>query len=183
MTKIFNLKSSLFVAAALSLPMAPALALDKAQYKAEKDRIEATAKTDKTACDAMSGNAKDVCVQEAKGREKLAKAELEATHTGKPRDQEKLAKARAETAYDVAKEKCDDKAGNEKDVCVKEAKAARDKAMADVKASKKATSARADATDDKRDAQYEVAREKCDALAGDAKDSCVAKAKSQNGKS
>jgi hypothetical protein len=34
----------------------------------------------------------------------------------------------------VAKEKCDDKAGNEKDVCVKEAKAALVRAKADAKA-------------------------------------------------
>lgn len=183
MTTIINLKSSLLIAAACALPIAPAMALDKTQYKAEKDRIEETAKTDKKACDAMSGNAKDVCVEEAKAREKVAKAELEASYTGKPRDQEKLAKARADAAYDVAKEKCDDKAGNDKDVCVKEAKAAKDKAMADLKASKKSTSARSDATDDKRDAQYDVAREKCDALAGDAKDRCVANAKANAGKS
>lgn len=183
MNKTFNFKPSLVLAAVLALPVTQAMAMDKAQHKAEKERIEATYKTDKAACDSMSGNAKDVCVQEAKAREKVAKAELEASFTGKPRDQEKLAKVKADTSYEVAKEKCDDKAGNDKDVCVKEAKAAKEKAMADIKATKKSTSARADAADDKRDAQYKVAREKCDALAGDAKDACIANAKANNGKS
>jgi hypothetical protein len=178
-----NLKSSLCIAALLALPLGSAMAMDKAQYKAEKERISAAEKADKKACDSLSGNAKDVCIQEAKAKDKIAKAELEATHSGKPRDQEKLAKARAEAAYDVAKEKCDDKTGNEKDVCVKEAKAAKDKAEADIKASKKSTSARADAVDDKRDAEYKVAAEKCDTLGGDAKDACKADAKAKFGKS
>lgn len=183
MTKLFNIKSTLVVAAALALPMTHAFAADDAAYKAEKERISSTEKADKKACDALSGNAKDVCVQEAKAKEKVAKAELEANHTGKPKDQEKLAKVRAETTYDVAKEKCDDKNGNEKDVCVKEAKAAKEKAMADLKAAKKSTSARADARDDKRDADYKVASEKCESLGGDAKDSCKADAKAKFGKS
>lgn len=183
MTKISQFKCSLLAAAVLALPMTSALALDKAQHKAEKERVEAAYKADKAACDALKDNAKDVCVQEAKAKEKVAKAELDASLSGKPRDQEKLAKVKADTAYEVAKEKCDDKAGNDKDVCVKEAKATKEKAMADIKASKKSQSARADAADDKRDANYKLAKEKCDALSGDAKDACIANAKAQNGKS
>jgi hypothetical protein len=183
MTKISQLKYSFFVAAAMALPMTSAMAMDKAQHKAEKERVEAAYKADKATCDTLKDNAKDVCQKEAKAKEKVAKAELDASLSGKPRDQEKLAKVKADTTYEVAKEKFDDMNGNEKDVCVKEAKAAKDKAMADIKASKKSQSARADASDDKRDANYKVAKEKCDALSGDAKDACIANAKAQNGKS
>ncbi len=183
MTKIFNLKSSLIVAAVLALPVAHAANLTKEEHKAGKDRIEATYKTDKKACDALSGNAKDVCSEEAKGKEKVAKAELEYNYTGKPADQRKWAEAKAEATYAVAKERCDDQAGNAKDVCVKEAKAAETKAMADIKANKNAGEARADANKDKMNADYKVATEKCDALAGDAKDRCVADAKAKFGKS
>ena len=42
--------------------------------------------------------------------------------------------AKAEADYSVAKEKCDDKAGNAKEVCIKEAKAAEARAKADAKA-------------------------------------------------
>ena len=91
--------------------------------------------------------------------------------------------AKAESAYAVAKEKCDDQAGNAKDVCVKEAKAVETKALADAKMGKEIGEAKTDAAADKRDADYNVAVEKCNALAGDAKTSCTAAAKAKFGKS
>jgi hypothetical protein len=90
--------------------------------------------------------------------------------------------AKAESAYAVAKEKCDDLAGNTKDVCVKEAKAVEVKALADAKMGQEIGEAKKDAAQDKRDADYKVAVEKCDALSGDAKTSCVATAKTTFGK-
>jgi hypothetical protein len=183
MTKSSYIKYSIAIASLLALPLAQAANLSKEDYNAGKDRISATYKSDKAACDGLSGNAKDVCVEEAKGKEKIAKAELEYSYTGKANDQTKLQKARAEAAYAVAKEKCDDKAGNDKDVCVKEAKSAQTKGMADAKMGKEVGAAKTEAADDKRDAEYKVAVEKCDALAGDAKSSCVASAKAKYGKS
>jgi hypothetical protein len=90
--------------------------------------------------------------------------------------------AKAESVYAVAKERCDDKAGNAKDVCVEEAKAVEVKALADAKMGKQIGEARSDAAADKRDADYKVAVEKCDVMAGDAKSACVASAKAQFGK-
>ena len=90
-----------------------------------------------------------------------------------PKAREHAAHEIAEADYKVAKERCDDKAGNEKDICVKEAKAAMTKVQADAKAAQKGTEAKMDASKDKLDADYKVAAEKCDAMAGDAKSSCV----------
>ena len=90
--------------------------------------------------------------------------------------------AKAESAYAVAREKCDDQAGNAKDVCVKEAKAVEVKALADAKLGKKIGEARKEPADDKRNADYKVAAEKCDAMAGDAKASCITAAKANFGK-
>jgi len=178
--------------------------MSKVDYKAGKDKIAAMYKTDKAACSSLSGNASDVCKAEAKGKEKVAAAELEASYqpTSKHRYQARVAKADAD--YDVAKEKCDDLSGNTKDVCVKEAKAAQTAAIADAKtqmktsdanatakekttearsdASEKSADARKDAAVDKTDAQYAVAKEKCDAFAGAAKDNCLMQAKAQFGK-
>jgi hypothetical protein len=162
---------------------AHAATMDKAEYKAAKERIEADSKMDKAACDKMTGNAKDVCKEEGKAKEKVAMAELKYRDTGKASDMHKVAEVKAETTYAVAKEKCDDKTGNDKDVCVKEAKAAETKAKADAKAASKSGEARKDAMQDKRDADYKVAAEKCDAMTGDAKSSCIAAAKAQHGKS
>jgi len=177
-----NFKTSLLVAALLSFSVAQAATLTKAEYKAEKTRISADYKVDKKACDAFKDNAKDVCVEEAKAKENIARAELEYSYTGKAVDQTKVLEAKAKSAYAIAKEKCDDQSGNAKDVCVKEAKAVEVKALADAKLGKQIGEAKKEASEDKSDANYKVAVEKCDALAGDAKTSCVTSAKAKFGK-
>ena len=182
MTSHATLKSTVLAIALLLAGGAHAANLSKDAYKQAKAGASATYKTEKNACDAMKDNAKDICVQEAKGHERVAKAQAEYDYTGKPKDMTKLNKVKAEATYDVAKERCDDKAGNDKDVCVKEAKAMRDKAVADVTARKEIGEAKMDATKTKRDADYKVAAEKCDALAGDAKSACMTSAKTKYGK-
>lgn len=168
--------------------------MSRDSYKAENAKIEAQYKVDEEHCSSMSGNAKDVCQAEAKGKEKVGKAEAEASykHTDKARYEARVAQADAD--YAVAKEKCDDVSGNQKDVCVKEAKAAHTKAKADAKVAKvdsktgheaasKRADARQDAREDTREAQYKVAVEKCDGMSGAAKDQCVKNAKVHYGKS
>lgn len=171
-----------FKLALLALPVAQAAELSKADYQSAKTRIKATATADKATCGSQSGNAKDVCQEQGKAKEKVALAELEFGQSGKAADRTKVLVAKAKTSYAVAKERCDDLAGNPKDVCVKEAKAVEVKALADAKLGKEIGEARQDAAADKRDADYKVAIEKCDALAGDAKSSCVARAKTTYGK-
>ena len=100
----------------------------KAEYKAEKERIQATHKVDLKACDAMKDNAKDICKQEVKGKEKVALAELEAKNSAKPDDMQKVNKVKAEAAFEVAKERCDDQSGAAKDACQATAKAEFEKA-------------------------------------------------------
>jgi hypothetical protein len=140
----------------------------KAQYKATRD-----------ACDKMSGNAKDVCVEDAKGHEKVALAWLDYNHSSSPSDQAKLNEAIYESRYAVAKERCDDQAGEAKDLCQREAKTARDKAKADAKLNKKVTDAMDDAEAAKMKADYKLAAERCDTLNGERKDICVASAKAR----
>jgi hypothetical protein len=100
---------------------------------ADEDRIEAEYKADKAKCDTMKDNAKDVCEKQAKGKEKVAKAELDAKAKPTAANQRKVQEAKAEAAYDVAKERCDDQKGNEKDACQKSAKADYERAKADIK--------------------------------------------------
>jgi len=195
------------IALAVSLAFsAGALAegLSKADYKAGKDKIAAEYKMAKAACATLSGNPNDICIAEAKGKEKTAKAELEVSYnpTRKTRYQALVAKAEAD--YAVAKERCDDMTGNAKDVCVKEAKAAQTTAKADAKAQYETQDAKAtakeksaearsdakaktadankDAAADKLAAEYAVAKEKCDTYAGNAKDRCLEQAKTRFGK-
>ena len=51
--------------------------VDRKARKAEHDRIEADYKAAKAKCGPMKGHEKEVCEADAKGKEKVAKAELE----------------------------------------------------------------------------------------------------------
>jgi osmotically-inducible protein OsmY len=125
------------IAAAITLALstgAMAQSLSKEDYKAGKDKIVTQYKSSKVACGSLSGNAKDICVVEAKSQEKVATAELEARHKPSAKASQKVLVAKAEADYAIAKEKCDDKSGNDKKACVTEAKAAETLARADAKA-------------------------------------------------
>ena len=106
------------------------------QYKAEKDRIEAEAKAGKDACKALKDNAKDVCEAEYKGKEKLAKKELDLKKNPNDKNAQDVEKMKAEVAYEIAKEKCEDLKGADMAQCKKDAKAEKDRAMAQAKTKK-----------------------------------------------
>ena len=178
-----TLHAALFAVAMVSGSALLAAPMTRAEYGTVKSRIEAEYKDSKAACDKLTDNAKDVCREEAKAKEKVARAELEYNRSGTPKDAAKLATTRADTAWDVAKERCDERAGNDKQTCVVEAKTAHAKALADARLDQKVGAARRDAADDKREADYNLAKEKCEALAGANKASCLATAKSNYGKS
>ena len=157
--------------------------LSKDAYASEKDRIAAEYKVDIQRCASLSGNAKDICKAEVKGKRNSARADAYAAYKGTDGAATDALIAHADAEYAVAKEKCDDLAGNPKGVCVKEAKAAHIKAKVDAKTNGKVSELRKDAAQDKRDANYEIAKERCDALAGDAKTQCINEAKTRFGKS
>lgn len=169
-----------------------AMALTQKEYKAQKDQISADYKVNSGHCGLLKANAKDICVSEAKGVEKVAKAELEAQYKPSAKNTEKVSLAKADAAYDTAKEKCDDLSGNAKDVCVKDAKAAQVKAKEDAKVTnaavdtskKKAetmSEVKKEASAETREADYKAAKERCDSLAGAAKDTCLNDAKMKYG--
>jgi hypothetical protein len=88
---------------------------DEAVSQAKADYKEARAR-----CNELGGNAKDVCIKEAKAAEKSAKADAKAA--------KKTAGANAEANEDkrqaeckVAKEKCESMSGTDRDICEKEA--------------------------------------------------------------
>src|ERR1700738_400831 len=197
-----KLMIALFVAAGLGLagcatqraapiaatkPTAPVAPITKYAYDTANKNADAQYKMDKDACSSRSGNAKDICLADATGREKVAKPDADAAYQNTPKAREGARVTRAEATYSVAKEKCDNLSGNSKDVCVKEADAVLVKAKADAKvdrvtadtrqdAETKQADARKEANADKRNAEYKVAIEKCEAFAGPAKDSCVSTA-------
>ena len=100
------------IAMAASLVCGGAMALTKDEYKAQKDRISANYKAAKNNCAELKSNAKDICVSEAKGAEKMANAELEAQYKPSEKATYKFEEARADAMYDTARERCDDISGN-----------------------------------------------------------------------
>ena len=169
-----------------------ATAMTKVEYKTEKDRISGDYKVAKDKCSSLKANAKDICVSEAKGVDKVAKAELEAKYQPSSKLAQKVGMVKADTAYDTAKEKCDDLSGNAKDVCVKDAKVVHIKAKDDAKIAKvssdtsntrseKMTDVKKEANAEERQAMYKAANERCDSLAGVPKNNCQNDAKVKYG--
>ena len=125
------------IAAALALALstgAMAQNMSKEDYQAGKEKIVAEYKSAKAACDASSGNAKDVCVAAAKGKEKVAKAELDAAYKPSTKTSHTVTVAKAEADYATAKAKCGDQTGDAKKTCIKDAKAAETLAKTDASA-------------------------------------------------
>lgn len=158
---------------------ASAAPLPKPTYDAAKSELRTTYKSERAACDSMSGNAKDICVETAKGREEVAMAHLEYQYTAKSSDRAALLKARYEARYEIAEERCDDLGAQQKDVCIAEAKAERDKSKASAAAAKDVDEAVEDAQTAAVKADYKVARERCDTLGGNNKDVCLATARAR----
>lgn len=160
---------------------APATNFSRGAYDGAKADIRAGYKAEREKCDAQSGNARDICREQAKGREQIALAQLDYNYTGSARDETKLLEAQYKARYALAKERCDDLSGDSKALCLREAKTARDKAQADVKLAKRVTIATEDAEIARAKADYKLEMEKCSQMSGDAKDGCVASAKARYG--
>jgi hypothetical protein len=126
-----KLRTALFFSLCLAA-MGPAYAVDdmkdamEDRAEARADTAKATAKQDyeiaKASCKSLAGNARDVCMKEAKAA--YVKATSQATVD------EKSAKSQAEATadqmkaeYKAEKEKCDRLSGSAKDTCIKNAKA------------------------------------------------------------
>lgn len=166
--------------------------LSEAQYKKAGEAITATHRSDQAACQEMAGNTRDVCMAKANGRETVAKAERESAYRNSSKNRYYVSIAKADAAFAIAKEKCDDLAGNAQDVCRKEAQSAEVAAKAEAERVQKTADATATARDtaaeaskasaaSTQEAAYAVAKEKCDALVGDAQSTCLTQAKAQHG--
>ena len=171
--------NALLAAALCTIGFSANAAITKAEHKAAVKDADVAYTSAKANCKSLSGNAKDVCVAEAKVQKSYAIAKFDGEYKNTAKAMYDGRKDVAKAEYELAKTKCASKAGNDKDVCVKEAKAVEVRAIADAKAGTKVTDARIDAADAKRTADYKVAIEKCDAFAGDTKSACVKEAKAR----
>lgn len=126
--KTFNISVLAVTIGILSSTVVIAGNMSNDEYKAYKDKIDASYKVAKEKCGSFSGNAEDICNAEAKGRHSVDKANLEASHNPSAKNQYEARIAQVDADYSVAMEKCDDFDGNAKDVCTAEANAAKGQA-------------------------------------------------------
>lgn len=171
------LSLSLSAAAFFCFGTAQANNFSRPVYEGAKAEVKARYKAEREACTGKKANAMDVCLEVAKGREKVSLAQLELNYTGKKSDEMALWEAKIEARHDIAKEKCDDLTGKDKDVCQQAAESAYDKSKANMKLAKKTDAAVEDADEAHMKADYKLAAEKCNAYSGDKKDICIASAK------
>src|SRR5438046_10022413 len=107
---------SLFTCAGIAIAGAASAApIAKDAFSAETKRIEDQYKRDRDACKSMTGNQKDICIETAKGKEQVAKADNEAAYkdTEKARYYARVARTEADSAR--AKGKVDDHPANDND--------------------------------------------------------------------
>ena len=118
---------------------AAAAGMSKEDYQAAKQRIAKEYEQERQKCGPRHGNDLQLCVARAHGTRDVAKAELEAAYKPSARTNYDAAAARAQNAYAVAKQECDNQRdSNTRKVCVKEAKAALARARSEAAAARKA---------------------------------------------
>jgi hypothetical protein len=176
-------KYPVIVAAVAGFSIAQASTLTRADYNAEKARIEDEYKAGDSRCGVLAGNAKDNCVQEAKFSEKVALANLEYRFTGDKSDERKYVAVKGEADYAVAKEKCSVTTGKDKDLCMQKASLARANSLPDAKTSQEVGKSHMVTAKRAQGPDYEVAVKRCDQFDGDTKSACIISVKAKFGKS
>lgn len=92
--------------------------------KISETQIKEQYQADRLGCNSISGNAKEVCIAEAKGREKVSKVEFIDRKKNSAKSRYDLLMTKAQVNFEVAEERCDEHNGNAKDICLEHAKAA-----------------------------------------------------------
>jgi len=130
-------KHLLTIALVSCFAAAQAGAMTQDEYKVAKERVEADYKVDKAKCETLDGNAKDVCMKQAQGKEKIAKAELEQQYKPSNDHAREAEQTKVDVAYNIAMEKCEDQKGDAKNACEKQAEADKARGKVQVDAMKK----------------------------------------------
>jgi len=100
-----------------------AFALEVSDRCSPASRADARYELDRDGCKALSDNAREICVVQAKGKEKVTRAEAEASYENTPNARYEARLMHARVDYEVSMERCGDFAGHRKDVCKTDANA------------------------------------------------------------
>ena len=113
----------------------PRSLMARADYDQARRVIEAEARAALAQCRALEARDKDVCKAQARGQERVSKADLDARYRGTVAAESDTRLARAKATYEVARASCANRAGEERSACLKAARAEKVKALADARPS------------------------------------------------
>ncbi|HZV66409.1 MAG TPA: BON domain-containing protein [Telluria sp.] len=162
--------------AGASFAAAPTATLnhDPATYRNVTQKAAADYKVAAAKCTSMSGNAKDICMEEARSARAHAEADAVAQYNNTAKGRAKAMTAAAEADYGLAKARCGDMSGADKDSCMNTARSAHTAALADAKSNRQvAGTADASSPATASDAATAAAVDKCAQVAGQPKTGCL----------
>lgn len=118
---------------------------DTDTVRSAQSKAAADYKTARAQCDSMKGNAKTVCVDEARAARAHAEADALASDTSSSaRSRNKAKVAAADADYALARARCNDKSGADKTSCMNEAKSSHTTALADARSTRQAETTTSD---------------------------------------
>lgn len=168
------MKTSIFAAVlatvvSSSYANAPTAALnhDPATYRNVTQKATADYKAAIAKCSGLSGNAKDVCTEEAKAARARNEANAMARYNSSEKGRLKAHTTVANADYALAKAKCDAMSGADKDACLENARSKHTAALNDAKAGREMAVAGG------TDADKAAAVEKCERIAGRPDAACL----------
>jgi len=130
------------VAGALLLLWTVAAPAADASAALEFQRIDADFEAARERCDDLAGQAKDVCLAEARAERRIRKVEVAARGQGTSKAWYDAHIARAEAEFGVAKERCGIRAGNERAACIADARAGEARAKEEARLARQEAEAR-----------------------------------------
>jgi hypothetical protein len=111
----------------------PRTLMSPVDFQAGKRAIEADTRLALARCREAVASAREVCKAEARGHERVRKAELNARYHGTVVAQEEVRFARAKALYDVARARCGSRLGEERIDCLRAAREDRNRTLAEAK--------------------------------------------------
>ena len=167
----------LATAVSVSYAQAPDAKPDQAAYRNLTHKAAADYKAAEKNCKSMSGNAKTVCIEEAKVARARTEQEAVAQYNNTSKANIDARTKLANAEFGLAKARCASSAGTEKDSCINNAKSVHTAALADAKLNVASTATASTAapvtSTETADATKAAAAEKCAQIAGQPSTGCL----------
>ncbi|MBU6437684.1 MAG: hypothetical protein KGQ77_09175 [Betaproteobacteria bacterium] len=170
-----RIKTSVLASTLLWLPLlGHAQTISEADYRAGRLRLGKHYGVNRAACFSLASTAQIDCLERARGRERVALAELLYSFSGRAADRRAIAMQRANAAFEIAREHCVAPAGAVHTQCISVAEAARAQAVAAAGVGASVAHAAAGAAAVAQGpGDGKVAGEKCDTLAASTRMNCA----------